>query len=343
MSKKILLFVPMLAMSLVGCSNTGTHHDVSEYKAGEITLSDDEFNVLQLCDIHLSNKDNQELQLNFLDLTISEAVSDGVDLIVLDGDVFTFADEATVNKFFSFLDGYNVPWTMTFGNHDEQCYFSVTWLTSHLNKLGESSESNCIFKDIQGDDLKGNANFYIDVKDKEGNPFERVIIMDSNRYHFSTDYMGYDYIYPEQIEWYKEVVNQTNSPKSLLFFHIPLPEFENAIKDRTDGKITGEDDLGGTNGEGISNAKRNSGFFEVIEEEENTQGIFCAHDHENDSGIYYHLEGFTYKVLLSYGTNSTDRIYSDKDKTGGQLITVESDHSLTLTRYHHYYSEVEGK
>jgi len=334
MKVKTLLLIPALfAISLTSCSSEGKRHDPLEYKAGEIVLEEGEsFDILQLCDIHLSNKDNQQLQLDFISLTINDAINSGVDLIVLDGDSFTFADKTTAERLFNFLDGFGVHWTITFGNHDEQAYFSVTWLTEHLN----NRNGLCIFKDIQDDDVNGNANFYIDIKDNKNKLFERVYLLDSNRYYFS-EYMGYDYIKQNQIDWYKRIVEGTEFCESIAFFHIPLPEFEIAMKLYDNKQFDQVEYLGGSHGEGVSCPKNNSKFFDAILEMATTKAIFCGHDHENDLALKY--KG----IVLSYGTNSTDRIYSDSNMMGGQLITIEQDHQMTLTRIHHSYSEVEGK
>jgi len=332
-NKALLLTLPIFAFCLSSCGN-GVRHPTTEYKAGEISItSGDDFNILQLTDIHLSNKDNQKLQLDFLDLTISEAKNKGANLIVLTGDTFTFATKETAKTFFSFLDSYQIPWTVTFGNHDEQCLFSVTWLTSFLNNY---DSEYCMFNDLQDDDVFGSANFYIDVK-QDDTLFERVIIMDSNRYHFSTDYLGYDYFKQDQIDWYERVINDSSSTDSVLFFHIPLPEFLDAYNARKEGKILPEDDFGGENYEGISCPKYNSGFFDKIMDLGSTKGIFVGHDHENDSVIRY--KG----VILGYGTNSSDRIYYKEGMMGGLLIKIKADHSYQFERIHHSYSEVEGK
>lgn len=327
MNKKLLLFTPLLAMCLSSCGQKA-RHDISEYKAGEINFKHETFNILQLTDIHLSSKDNQEIQLSFLDLTIKDAIKDQLDLIVLSGDTFTFANKDTAKRMFSFIDSYNIPWTITFGNHDEQCMFSVTWLTDTLNSFGSYS----MFKDIHEDDVFGSANFYIDIN-LDGSLFERIIIMDSNRYYFS-DYQGYDYLKQDQIDWYERVSKSASTTQSIMFFHIPLPEFETAysLYKESSSDVTY---LGGDNKESVSAPKYNSGMFKKIQELGTTKAIFVGHDHSNDSAIIYK------DVLLSYGTNSTDRVYYEEDKLGGQLISLKKDHSIELKRYHHSYKEVE--
>ena len=182
--KGLLLFPALIAMSLTACA-TNIHHDISEYIAGEIQYKDD-FRILQLTDTHLGDKDNLDTHFKFMDLTIEEAHAD---MIIVTGDLFTFASRSTASKFFEYLDSKGLPWTVTYGNHDEQCYFSVDWLTSKLNKLSEDTNSHCVYKDIQDDDVQGNANFAINLM-KDNKVFEQLIVMDSNRYYFGS-YFGY--------------------------------------------------------------------------------------------------------------------------------------------------------
>ena len=330
--KRLLISSVLLTSLLTSCGGQGHRHKTEEYKAGEIVVNaDNGFKILQLCDINLSNKDNQELQLDFLSLTLNDAKNKGVDLVVLDGDTFTFADKATAIKLFDFINSFGMHWTFTFGNHDEQCYFSVTWLTSYLNEYGKL----CIFKDIQDDDVTGHANFYIDIKNGT-NLFERVFIFDSNRYYFS-DYMGYDYIKQDQIDWYQRMVQETEFCESLAFFHIPVPEFANAWQAYKNNDPSVEYMGGDMKESDVSSPKYNSGLFDKMVELNSTKGIFCAHDHENDFAIKY--KG----IVLSYGTNSTDRIYSNEEMMGGQIITLDKEHNMSFERINHKYSEVEGK
>ena len=130
--KKGILFIPFVfALSLSACA-TNKKHDIKEYILEASYKSD--FRILQLTDIHLSDKDDIEKHFKFMDLTIKEA---NPDFIVVTGDLFTFASKTTAKRLFEFIDSYNVDWTATIGNHDEQCYFSVDWLTSLLNGYSE--------------------------------------------------------------------------------------------------------------------------------------------------------------------------------------------------------------
>ena len=325
------LLAAVLALALTACGAQPVTHPAEDYVL-QLPYTQD-FRILQLTDIHVGNKDNRQLQYDFLDLTIRDA---DADLIVVVGDLFTFADKTTARELFAFLDSYGIPWTVTFGNHDEQCYFSIDWLTGYLNELG----SNCLFRDLQDDDVFGSCNFAIDLM-QDGSTFEQVILMDSNRYCCG-DYWGYDYIKPDQIEWYERLVEHTRAENggrtvdSLLFFHIPLPEFADAWQAAQAGDPEAVLESGEEN-EGVSCPQYNSGFFDRILAQDSTRAILVGHDHVNNARVLY--KG----VYLCYGVNSTDRIYYENGMVGGQVITIHDDHTLDFTPIYHEYQEVTGK
>ena len=254
-------------------------------------------------------------------------------MIVVTGDLFTFASKSTAKRFFSWLDSKGKPWTVTFGNHDEQCLFSVDWLTNYLNNYG----SHCLFKDLQDDDIQGNANFAINLK-VGGSIFEQLIVMDTNRYYYG-NYFGYDFIHQDQIDWYDSLINYTKDSlnggtvvESLLFYHIPLPEIDDAYE--AGNFIADETGSIGVKREKACPPDYNSGFFSHVVNNGSTKAMFFGHDHRNDFCAEY--QG----VWFSYGTNSTSCFYYDEDMMGGQVITIKNDHSLSIRRIHHTYKEV---
>ena len=340
MKKKILPLFFITMVSLTACSNNYKFQEhlpdyVMDIELGERT----NFKILQLTDFHFSDKDNQDDLYRYIDILVEDAQKEyGVDLIVVTGDLFTFASKWTAKKLFAHLDEYKTPWTVVFGNHDEQTYFSVDWMTNYLNKLSDSKESYCMFKDIKNDDVEGNCNFVIHLK-KGGLVKEQLIFMDSNRYHFGTDYNGYDYFKNPQIEWYKAMVNYsltvnkgvdsslTSPAKSLMFYHIPLPEI-NKITDKEKLKPGDEDYnfIWGEKREKTCPPDEDLGFFKVIDELDATTGMFFGHDHVNDYEAVYN------NVYFCYGLKSTDRIYYDEDMLGYKVIDLKEDSTFEMKR-----------
>ena len=334
MKTKNLLILPLFALCATSCSLNGVAHDISEYM---LTIDVDvtkDFNILQLTDIHLGDTDDLDLHFKFMDLTIKDA---NADMIVVTGDLFTFASQATAHRLFAYFDSKGIPWTVTFGNHDEQCMFSVEWLTSTLNNWG----GNCKFKDIQDDNVTGNANFAINLRNKDDHTkiHEQIVILDSNRYYFGS-YFGYDYIKQDQIDWYESLVKATKAlnggttVESLMFAHIPVPEINDAYAAYERGE-TGVTLLRGTKGEKCCPPDVNSGLYDKIKGLNSTKGIYYGHDHKNDFIIDYH------GIHIGYGIHSTDRVYYDETKMGGLVITVKPTHNIVYNPIRHTYKEVK--
>ena len=341
--KKII--VPLLfitSMSLTACG--GKSYSPRDYIAGTLDYRDG-FKILQLTDIHMSDKDDQDLHYDFMDMLIREAKEDPlhtgqVDFMVVTGDLFTFASRSTAIRLFKFLDSYDIPWTVVFGNHDEQTYFSVDWMTSYLNSFG----SNCMFKDLQDDKVQGNCNFAVNLKNADGSLHNQLIFMDSNRYYFGS-YFGYDYFKDNQIKWYEDLVDDTtayNQEKggtgvvnSLMFYHIPLPEIDKICdKETMKPGDEGYNFIWGEKREKSCPPDNNSEFFKHIKDKGSTKAMFFGHDHINNFEADY--EG----VKFCYGMKSTDRIYYADDMLGYQTISIKADNSLEIERFFHTYAEV---
>ena len=336
MKKRIVPLIFTTAMLLTACG--GKSYSPSDYIVGSLNYKSN-FKILQLTDIHMSDKDDQDLHYAFMDLLIKEAKNDASgapDFMVVTGDLFTFASRDTAARLFKFLDSYDIPWTVVFGNHDEQTYFSVDWMTTYLNKFG----SNCMFKDIQGDNVQGNCNFAVNLKNPDGTIHNQLIFMDSNRYYFGS-YFGYDYFKQDQIDWYSSVVDYTKEQNggavanSLMFYHIPLPEIDKICdKETMKPGDEGYNFIYGEKREKSCPPDNNSGFFDVIKAKGSTKAMFFGHDHINNFEADY--EG----VKFCYGIKSTDRIYYAEDMLGYQTITIKDDNSLKIDRFYHSYEEV---
>ena len=340
MKKKILPLFFIAAMSLTACGG-------KSYSPKDYILKLDytgNFKILQLTDTHIADKDDQDLHFDFLKLLIDEAnQANDVNLIVVTGDLFTFAGKATAKKYFDFFDAQKIPWTVVFGNHDEQTYFSVEWMTKQLNQRNDKrlkdSSSYCVFHDYQDDDVRGNCNFAINLE-KGGVVTDQLIMMDSNRYNFG-GYFGYDYFQKDQIKWYEDLVDYTadtyngGSPvNSVMFYHIPLFEINDAYEKGT-VIYDGRNGNGDGKREDCCPPDENSGFFDSIKAKGSTTAMFFGHDHINTFETVYE------NVKFCYGIKSTNRIYYNEDLLGYQTITITDAHDTNVVRAFHTYEEVK--
>lgn len=327
---KSIITLPLLGLLLSGCVGKKTY-PCEDYLLTTNWGEKEEYKILQLGDIHLSQSDVFEEHFNVLNKTIKAS---NPNLIVLNGDIFTFADKHVVKKVFQFFDDYNIPWTYTFGNHDDQGYYADNYIQ---RLLGGKTYKNVLFKNLEDDDVTGRSNFVINI-DKDNKTLYQVYCLDSQNYNFDT--MGYDFIKQNQIDWYERMVNDTTSKnggvvKSSMFIHIAFPEF---VKDWE--KIPKDQFIIGDMEEGAGSPEEDLHFFDKIKELGSTQTVHANHDHANDSVLLY--EG----VYFSYGVHSTNRIYNDKEskKIGGQIVRVnKTTKNVIFENYYTSYDSDEVK
>lgn len=165
-----------------------------------------------------------------------------------------------------------IPWTIIFGNHDEEGDLSreemmrsvqdVPYSLSERGPLDISGVGNYIlsiynpkrgrrpafahfkWEEEENDDEEEEA-----FEEKEKSRFS-LYFLDSGAYSFSLKYPGYDWIKEDQIEWFRQQSKAISSqyradnvPNALAFFHIPIPEYD----------LTEPDDIGdGDDGDGDS-------------------------------------------------------------------------------------------
>ena len=315
-------------MLLTSCGGTAKSYELQDYCL-DLNYKDG-FRILQLGDVHLANKDDRSIHYAFIEKTITDAKAD---LIVLNGDLFTFADKMVAKELFKWIDGFGIPWAVVFGNHDEQCYFSIDWVTDYLNNFG----SNCVFRDLQDDDIYGNSNYVINLK--QGTKTKaQIIMMDSNRYYFGDEW-DYDYIKDDQVAWYEDIVNTTTKENgavvpSVVFFHIPLQEFDTAWEEAQNGSPDAKLMYGEKN-ERVCASPINTGLFDKILELGSTKAVCVSHDHVNNYRVLY--KG----INLSYGIHADDRIYGLPEMMGGKVIILNADGSMDFEAIYHTYGEVK--
>lgn len=314
--KFVLLFLPFL---LTGCVKHIDYHGNEDKYFLEVDYHDD-FRILQLCDIHMSASDDADLHYAFMNKTITEA---NADFIVLNGDLFNYADKRTVKSLFKFIDSYHTPWTFTYGNHDDQGYYNDHYLQDVIGKYQYSKFVNI------GDNVSGRSNFIINLVDGSHNVKHQIFLLESHSYQFH-EYFGYDYIKKDQIDWYEHMVNYSTTNfggsviPSTMFFHVPFPEFEEAyeLEKAGDPSVTL---VMGEHREYTYPQPVNSGMFAKICELGSTKTVGCSHLHVDD--CVYLFNG----IKLCFGVTSTDRVYADPDMMGGMLYTIQDDGTCETT------------
>ena len=332
--KKTIVALPFVALLLTGCVGKKTY-PASDYMLNLSwqTTRDttEDFRILQLNDIHLSQSDVHEEHFKVIDKTIELG---NPDLIVLCGDLFTFADKHVVKKVFNHFNEKGIPWTYVFGNHDDQGYYSDTYIQRLLGT--KKAYNHCYFVNLEDDDVSGRSNFVINIKEGTNTVYQ-VYLLDSHNYNFDT--MDYDHLKEDQKAWYERMVNYTKEKwgtvYSSMYMHIGFKEFTQCWEDLKDTEAVKM----GSMEEWSGSPDQDLDFYAKIKELGVTRSISVAHDHSNDSVIKYE------DVYFSYGVHSTNRIYNDENsvKFGGQIISIDkaTKKNLKFTNYYIDYATAE--
>ena len=218
------------------------------------------------------------------------------DLIVLSGDNIygEFDDKgSSLDALIKEMDSYSIPWTLTFGNHDNETAKGIKWTCERY-----SSAKNCLFTRGDTDILEGNGNFSIAVYNR-GELTATVFMMDS---HGQTDaditqnlYASAG-IYPKQKEWFKntneKILKYTGGkvPVGTGFCHHPFSALGKAVNERY-GYVSERNGFKGADG------KTNK--FLPIKVPENPYGDFGAA--YKDVGGFIDRDMSFHKLLKKYG------------------------------------------
>lgn len=251
------------------------------------------------------------------------------DLIFISGDLIygEFDDSGKVlQSFVNFMDSLKIPWTLVFGNHDNESAIG-------LDKQCEvyMSSEYCIFR--RGN-VSGNSNFTIGICC--GGELKRVLYMiDSNGCRNTIDprIISRQGIYPDQIE---EMCEKSDALRreigkvvpGFMIFHIPVDWFEKAECEK--GYCTKE---ARTYTLGVDVVPRDGDFGfkldepECITTDENfittlhtcgIDGVFVGHYHNISTCITYE------SIKWVYGLKTGQYDHHIPGQLGGTLITLDS-------------------
>ncbi|CAH9103571.1 unnamed protein product [Cuscuta europaea] len=182
----------------------------------------------------------------------------------------------------------NTPWAAILGNHDQESTLSREGVMKHIVGM-KNTLSQLNPTELHDDIIDGFGNYNLEVHGVNGSELANksvlnLFFLDSGDYSNVPSIPGYNWIKPSQQVWFQRASRklqrayksgpaaQKTSAPSLVYFHIPLPEF--ATFDSTN--------FTGLKQEGISSASVNSGFFTTMVETGDVKAVFTGHDHIND-------------------------------------------------------------
>lgn len=298
---------------------------------GQSTLRFNEngtFKILQFTDVHWDNASSECTKT--LETINNVLQTEQPDFVIFTGDVVT-TDPLVEgwDRLSAPVIAAKIPWSITFGNHDEEQNLSKEAIFEYLQLLpyfiGQKGE------------VSGVGNFTLTVKDSKTGLKDKAVmyLIDSHSYTHNPKLGSYDWIKFDQIDWYRkqsETFTQKNGGvplPSVAFFHIPLLEYNEIAEDKQ---------TLGYKGEGIASSKVNSGLFASFIENKDVMGVFVGHDHENN------YIGINKGIALGYGQATGYDAYGDLER-GGRVIVLEEGNfafhtwisTPTTHKYDFYY------
>ncbi len=286
-----------------------------------------DFVILNLADIQCHDRQAFGRVREFYEETVDKLIRTvKPELITLTGD--NAFDSLAHLKLIDFLEQYAIPWAPVMGNADHTGVISEYWLGYRLTRA-----KHCLYR--HGPQDMGNGNYIINITEN-GQPVHLLFMMDTH--HEEEMQPGsYDHLYDSQIAWYEWAVKgmaaQTgHMVKSSCFFHIPVPEFQNAW-DEADEKQKAQPFCKMHEANGAP--KFNNGFFEKCVDLGSTVNLICGHDHKNCFTLTLRGISLTYAMKTGYGC------YWERETNGGTTLTVRSDGSTETE--HRYIDPAESQ
>ena len=228
-----------------------------------------------------------------------------------------------------------VPYSIVFGNHDEEHNVSKEDLLAIYQTFG-----NCLTYDA-APEITGCGNCNLPVYSSDGLKIAfNLWMIDSNMYNSDPEVGGYDYVHEDQLAWYKETaaaLAEQNGGKpvpAMDFQHIVIPEIFDELyveMPTSMGKLTQE-----RNGKVYSLlpvfTRLNGYWLEVPCPPNCYDGQLAAwkevgdviaefHGHDHNNSYQVNIEGVDVINVPSCGCNS----YSKDISRGAGLITLHED------------------
>lgn len=318
--------------------------------------SDHKFKIMQIADtqeIPAVSPDTLSLINNALD-------REKPDLVIFTGDQIKGYSkkfkkdpniiEKTIDVLVEPIAKRNIPFMVTYGNHDAQCGVDNRGQYKFYEKY-----DNFISGNLRSSDDVGTADIQIYSSVEEKPVFELYIIDSHGK---AKDGAGYAPVDKEQIKWYvsrREQLKAENGDylPSLVFQHIPVPEFFDIIKKvpkGTKGAVPAygahENEYFVLNDETVSEGgfmlespaspDVNTGEFEAMSEKGDVLGIYVGHDHNNSFVVKY--KG----VDLGYTQGAGFNVYGPGENRGVRIFELNETDPREYKTYTATFKELCG-
>jgi len=312
------------------------------------------FNILQLTDIHWNINTSTYESKNYLDKVLKEADkhikekqgnSAKIDLVELTGDMFMLSNSFHVDSFIKYFEEkseeYGFQYASIWGNHDRHGMYNPNWLGDRFAKA-----KNSIYYEAN-DDLYGRSNFVINLT-RDGNKDSEVkwqiSNLDSGASFSETSlapFRDYDYIRKDQTEWWLEQHKAAGEAvPGIAYYHIPQDENLKLYEKRNEytNKFFKLEEFADNGNEEYA-----SNFLDEAKQH-NLKGAFMGHAHNVDwtvkwddlvvglgvkTGIelyYAHIDVNSDDPAMKEGLASVG-INENFDLIGASLVTITDEES----------------
>lgn len=307
-----------------------------------------EFKIMIFADI----QDNENVEETTIQLMREGIAKYEPDLVVFLGDNTVAkgydGQYATISEILVPCIEANVPFALVFGNHDQEQGVEKEDLLAMYKEIGGDL---CLTWDAPDTYGCGNSNLLIMSSDNILKPVFNLWFIDSGSSLHDEDgnWLGYDYVREDQIEWYEntaaalKALNGGEVIPSILFQHIIVNEVYEAMYPSIPFTIADYNYDNTTYIPVPSFSKHtgvvleppcppyiNGGQFDSLVETGDVIATFHGHDHTNDFTLTY--EGIDITTVPTVGCHS----YSSDLSRGFGLITLNED-DLTTYDYETIY------
>lgn len=266
------------------------------------------------------------------------------------GKALESAVRQTIEKLLEPVVRRNIPFAVTFGNHDRQVGISNADQLMHIYK----SFPNCIAALTEGVG-GGTYNIPIQSSDGTGRDICNLYLFDSGTDKKGGGYEAFD---KNILRWYRQTRDALREKNgdyvpSIVFQHIPLPEYYHVLRQvsrHTKGAIqafrTHKHEFyvpGDTCNAGSilleppSIPDENNGEFAALSECGDVMAVFVGHDHKNN------FVGRLENIDLGFTPSSGFNAYGNRTNRGVRCIVLDEQNPRQYKTYTRTFSELVGK
>ncbi|MFB4352062.1 metallophosphoesterase family protein [Microbacterium sp. LS_15] len=321
-------------------------------RAGRLRFhSDGTFKVVQFND----TQDDELTDRRTVELIEKVLDQEKPDFVVINGDVITggcetrLAVKQAINNVVWPMESRQIPWAVTFGNHDEDSLPQSGVDEAGMLAIYRSYDYNVNAENTRGVTGTSNTIVTIGSSAKKNREAFALWLIDSGRYAPESingqDFSGYptwDWVRMDQVAWYRQQSQELEKRRGaklpgLMFLHIALWEHRfmwwggvdtrtesDAARGRARHRITGE------RNEDECPGPFNSGMFNAILERGDVKGVFVGHDHINDyAGDYYGVQ-LGYAPGTGFGAYGLDGAERNRMRGGRVFELTETGDDVSM-------------